>query len=130
IEDINYALTYIDYTAGSEPNINLYNSLANAYFDLADVEATRGATRKRIEELRMLANEATRRAYAENPTNSFVIETYVKNLLQTARHDPEHAIEHCIEALGILFSALTTNEAGYRAAQLGVLSSQALSILF
>lgn len=130
IEDINYALNFIDYTSGSESNLNLLNSLANAYFDLADAESIRGTSRERIRELQRLANEATRRAYAENPTNSFVIETYVKNLLQTAKTSVNEAPALCVEALGILFSALTANEAGYRAAQLGSLADRALRLLF
>jgi hypothetical protein len=130
IEDIKYALEFIEYTPGSESNLNLYNSLANAYFDLAEVEGVKGSPRERLVALRALANEATRRAYSESPTNSFVIETYVKNLLQEARHYSERPVEQCIEALGILFSALASNEAAYRAAQLGSLADQALRILF
>jgi hypothetical protein len=130
IEDIRYALDFIDYTAGSESNLNLYNSLANAYFDLAEAEGKAGATQQRLIELRNLGNEATRRAYTENPTNSFVIETYVKNLLQNARIESERAVELCIEGLGILFSAMTMNEAGYRAAQLGTLADKLITTLF
>lgn len=62
--------------------------------------------------------------------NSFVIETYVKNLLESARYSLAQAIELCIEALGILFSALTTNEVVYRKSQLGILADQALALLF
>jgi hypothetical protein len=130
IDDLDYALTMIQYTPGSESNLNLYNSLANAYFDLAKVEAEAGASRERLTELRRLANDATRKAYEESPTNSFVIETYVKNLLQSAEEAPEVAVERCIEALGILFGAISSNEAGYRGAQLGSLADQALAILF
>ena len=129
IEDINYALMHIAYTPGSEPNLNLYNSLANAYFDLAEAESVAGAAPERIAELRRLANDATRMAYEESPTNSFVIETYVKNLLHSARFVPEQAVEQCVEALGILFSALTSNEAVYRSSQLGNLADQALKLL-
>ncbi len=130
IEDINYALRSIEYTPGSEPNINLYNSLANAYLDLAEAELIKGAPRARIAELRRLANVATRRAYEESPTNSFVIETYVKNFLGNARGSSDQAVDHCIEALGILFSAITSNEETFRRAQLGDLADQALEILF
>jgi hypothetical protein len=130
IEDINYALEVIQYTPGSESNLNLYNSPANAYFDLARAETTAGAPRKRLTELRRLANEATRRAYEESPTNSFVIETYVKNLLQNAEEAPELAVERCVEALGILFEVISSNEASYRTPQLGSLADQALGILF
>jgi hypothetical protein len=74
IEDINYALSSIDYTPGSEPNVNLYNSLAHAYHDLAEVEETKGAAPEGVNNLRKLANDAKRRAYEDSPTNSFVIE--------------------------------------------------------
>ena len=130
IEDIEYALTLIEYTPGSESNLNLLNSLANAYLDLANNESERGAPRERILELQRLANDATRKAYGENPTNSFVIETYVKNLLQNKDVPPVQVVEQCIEALGILASALTANEGAYRAIQLGDLADKALVILF
>ncbi len=128
IEDIKYALNSIDYVAGSESNLNLYNSLANAYFDLADVESAMGASNEKVVDLRRLANDATRKAYEENPTNSFVIETYVKNLLRCSAESSK-IIENCVEALGVLFSAITTNEFNYRTAQLGKLADQALKIL-
>lgn len=83
IEDINYALMSIEYTAGSEPDLNLYNSLANAYIDLADVEDKRGAPVEQIDKLRRKANDATRKAYEESPTNSFIIETYVNTSLHS-----------------------------------------------
>lgn len=129
IDDIDYALTMIEFTPGSESNLNLYNSLANAYFDLAKAEGEVGASQQRLEELRSLANEATRRAYEESPTNSFVTETYVKNLLQIAAGHPESAAERCTEALGILFGVLSSDEASYRRAQLGALADRALAIL-
>ena len=110
-------------------NLNLYNSLANAYINLADVEAQKGSSRDRVVELRRLANEATRRSYDESPTNSYVVETYVKNLLGNARASPELAIEHCIEALGILFSAINATEETYRKPQLAELADQALELL-
>ena len=130
IDDITYALGFIEYSPGSEPNLNLWNSLANAYFDLSELELTHNAPNQRIEDLRRLASEATRRAYDESPTNSFVIETYVKNLLQNARYLPNQAIEQCVEALGIVFSAITANESANRSSQLGELADQALRILF
>ena len=131
VDDINYAISFIEYSPGSESNLNLFNSLANAYFDLAKVEGSSGASRERIAELRRLASEATRRAYEENPTSPFVIETYVKDLLQAARHSAgEEAVDQCVEALGILFSALALTEGRYRASQLGSLADEALVLLF
>ena len=44
IEDIDYALKSIQYTEGSDSDLNLYNSLANAYLDLAEVEVSIGAS--------------------------------------------------------------------------------------
>lgn len=130
IDDINYAIGSIEYTAGSESNVNLYNSLANALLDLAAVESAIGHSKDRISELRRLANEATLRAYAESPNNSFVVETYVKNLLEGARESSALSLRNCIEALGVLYSALITNETTYRKSQLGTLADQALSLLF
>jgi hypothetical protein len=129
IEDINFALSSIEYTPGSESNLNLYNSLANAYLNLARVESTRGSPRERVTELQRLAKEATRRAYEESPTNSYVVETYVKNLLGNAREFPGAAVEYCIEALGVLFSAISSKAAAYRRTQLAELADQAVELL-
>ena len=129
VADIVYALEAIPYTSGSEPNINLYNSLAHAYHDLAEVEASRGVSPTRVIELRDHASEATRQAYEESPTNSFVVETYVRELLARADSSPTLTLRCCVEALGILFSALASNEQGYRRAQLGSLGERALSLL-
>lgn len=129
VEDLKYALQSIERRPNDEPDLLLYNSLANAYFDLADVEAVDGAGRDRILELRRLAAEATRLAYAENPNNPFTVETYVKNLIQDAKTTPEVAVERCVEALGVVFSALSSDHVVYRKAQLGSLGDSALSVL-
>ena len=130
IEDIKYALHSLDRTPESEPNLNLYNSLAHAYFDLAGLENTRGANLEYVKNLRRLAKEATRQAYEESPASPFVIETYVRDLLESAQSDPESGIEYCIMALEILFSAISSNEESYRRAQLGAAADAALGILF
>lgn len=129
IGDIEYALNFIDYTTGSESDLNLLNSLANAYLHLAEIEREQGATEERLSALRVKANDATRRAYAQNPTSTFVVETYIKNLLEIAESNPALASESCIEALGIVFSAVTSNEAAYRKSQLGELGDKALKLL-
>jgi hypothetical protein len=129
VADIEYALEAIPYTSASEPDINLYNSLAHAYHDLAEVEASRESSASRIIELRRRASEATQKAYKESPTNSFVIETYVRDLLARADSSPTLAPACCVEALGILFSALAADEQGYRRAQLGSLGDRALGLL-
>ena len=129
IADITYALNSIDYTPGSEPNLNLYNSLAHAFFDLARLERAKGEPAEYVDSLRAQARDATRRAYEESPTNSFVIETYVRDLLDSAEIDQVGAIEYCIKALGILFSAISSNEQSYRRATLGDYADKALDII-
>lgn len=128
IKDIKYALTEIPYSTGSELDLYLLNSLAHAYLDLATVKARVGASDTQISELKALANETARRAYRESPNNSFVIETYIQNLLQSAKDTPTMALQNCIEALGVLYSVLTNEN--YRTSQLGRLVNHALEILF
>lgn len=130
VEDIRYALTSIDRTPGEEPDLNLYNSLANAYLNLADIIAAAQGGRERVAELRQLASEATHRAYSDNPTNPWVVETHIKNLLSIARAEPERAVAAVLEALLAIYDAIRTSDADLRAVQLGRLGESALSILF
>lgn len=130
IEDIRYALTSIERSPGEEPDLNLYNSLANAYLNLADICARIDERRERVAELRQLASEATRRAYADNPTNPWVVETHIKNLLSIARSEADRAVPAALEALLAVYDAIRTPDANLRAGQLGRLGEEALSILF
>ena len=130
ISDLLYALQAIEYVPGSEPDVNLYNSLAHAYHDLADVHEKLAAEPSIVQELRQQAKSATRQAYENSPSNSFVIETYVRDLLITARSDDRTAVASCVEVMGILYSAISSNEEAYRRAKLGDLADQALSLLF
>ncbi len=130
VADVTYALNEIPYTQESDSDLNLLNSLARAYQDLEHIEGLLGASKDRLRELRILANQATRRAYDESPANSFTIETYVKNLLVSAREQPTDSAKYCVEALGVLYSALSSNEIAYRAAELQKLADQAVNILF
>jgi hypothetical protein len=129
INDLKYALDVIEMSSGAETNLNLLNSLANAYLDLADVEADQGSDQQRQAELRKLANDATRRAYTEDPSNSFTVETYIKNLLQLAKAEPENAGSSLVEALGVAFSAISSSEREYRRSQLSSLADRALELL-
>lgn len=130
IDDIRYALTSIDKAPGEEPDLNLYNSLANAYLNLADVIASTPDGRERAAEFRRLANEATHRAYSDNPTNPWVVETHIKNLLSVARSEPERAVQAALEALLAVYEAIRTSDVNLRAAQLGRLGEDAVSVLF
>lgn len=129
VDDIKYALESIDYTPGAESNINLYNSLANAYLDLAKIQSKNGAPLEQTQKLQQLADEATRKAFEENPDNSFVIETYVKNKLSSAEQNKNVLAKNCIEILGVLFSVLCSSEGEYRRTQLSDLANQALELL-
>lgn len=130
IIDIEYAISSIERTPGDEPDLNLYNSLANAYLNLADVKAAASAPRDEVARLRTLANDATRRAYGENPTNPFVVETHIKNLLSIAKSEPGQAVPSCLEALQALYEALRGEDHRLRTPQLARLAEQALDILF
>lgn len=130
LDDLNYALNVLVYSPGGETDLNILNSLANAYFDLAEYEFTQGATEARLTELRTLATNATRRAYSENPTSPFVVETYVRNLLQQDPNPTASMVDRCLEALGVLFSVLASNDKAFRIPQLGNLADKALKMLF
>lgn len=131
IVDIRYALEFVQYEPGSEPDINLYNSLANAYLDLARVQSALGEPKPDIIENMLLASIATKKAYDQNPSSPFVIETYVKHLLEEASLAPvEKAIGHCVEILGVLFSALSSNSHTRRNVQLQSLADDAMRKLF
>lgn len=131
IVDIRYALEFIQYEPGSEPDINLYNSLANAYLDLARVQVTLEEPKDVIVESMLFASVATKKAYDQNPSSPFVIETYVKHLLEEASlATVEKAISHCVEILGVLFSALASNAHAGRNMQLQSLADEAIRKLF
>ncbi len=129
VEDIRYALENIPATPDSESDINLYNSLAHAYHDLAEEEAGRGAGPERVAQLLSLAHEATQRAYRANPDNSFVVETYARSLLSDARASSERRAENALEALNIVYSAIERDRSGLRRFNLGRLADTALSLL-
>jgi hypothetical protein len=129
IEDIEYALQSIEAGVGDEPDINLYNSLANAYFDLARIRADQGAGNDELRELRQLASDATRHAYDENPSNPYVIETHVKSLLASSEEDPATAPSYCIEALEIVYGAIRNDRNELRRHALASLADRAVRIL-
>jgi tetratricopeptide (TPR) repeat protein len=127
--DIRYALENIPATPDSETDLNLYNSLAHAYQDLADEEIARGGNSKRVAELRALAHEALQRAYRTDPDNSFVVETYARSLLSDARDFPEKSAENAIEVLNIVYSAMDRDKSGQRRLNLSKLADKAMSTL-
>ena len=130
VNDIEFSIYSIDRKPGDEPDLNLFNSLANAYLNLADAKTRVPVPREEILRLRASANDATHRAYTENPTSPFVVETHIKNLLGIARSEPDHTISSCLEALQATYEALRGERDLLRMPQLTMLAQQALSLLF
>jgi len=129
IDDINYALQSIAVTAGDEPDLYLYNSLANAYFDLARVRAAQGASADELANLRRLASEATRHAYEQNPSSPYVIETHVKSLIASAEESKITAFGYCIEALEIVYATISLDRNEFRRSSLALLADRAVEVL-
>ena len=129
IQSIEYALNNIDRMPGDETDLNLYNSLAHAYLDQLSLQPE---TQIRPEEKRGLldkASKAARRAYEIGPTNSFVIEMFVRNLLAEAAADRNATVEKCIQALGVLFAAMMSGEQLYRRMNLDGLATEVVGTL-
>ncbi|MBB2177248.1 hypothetical protein HLH21_15170 [Gluconacetobacter johannae] len=129
VDDILYALQSIERSPGGEPDVNLYNSLANAYFDLARVRAMQDAAPEELAELRRLASDATRHAYEESPSSPYVIETHVKSLIVSAEEAGAGAAAYCIEALEIVYAAIRNDQNDLRHYALTTLADRAVSIL-
>lgn len=129
ISDIKYALQLIDEASGGEPDVNLYNSLANAYFDLARIRARQGAPADELAQLRMQASDATRHAYEQSPSSPYVLETHVKSLIASAEENREAASVYCIEALEIVYGAIKSDQSDVRRNALVGLADRAVGIL-
>ena len=128
INQIEFALR-LDEVYGGESNLNLYNSLALAYQDMAALELTEGGNPESVAALRAKANEATLNALRESPMNSYVLETAAKNLIQQARLDNSVKISSAAESLGYVFQAAKLESSSSRQFQLGRLANEALVLL-
>lgn len=129
IDDLLYALRSIERKRNDEPDLFLYNSLANAYFDLARVRAEQGAPAEELAELRKLASDATRQAYDQSPSSPYVIETHVKSLIASAEETKDKAAEYCIEALEILYAAISNDRNELRRSALVSHADRVVSVL-
>ncbi len=128
VEDIETALL-ITTDAGTEPDINLFNSLARAYHDLAEARTAAGASPLDVALLQEAAREATRRAYALNPDNSFVVETYAQTLLSEAKTEAAVAASHALEVLNLVYTLMDRAASEHRRFALSRLADQAFDIL-
>lgn len=129
VEDLEYAINDIPRSEDDERDLNLLNSLARAYLDLAQVEERLGTPADKIRALRDKASAAARAAHAEDPTNSYVLETIARDLLFEARTYGDRRVENTCMALGYVFQAMSLESAPMRQGRLRELIDQALAIL-
>ena len=129
VKYLEFALNDLDYSPDEETNLNLLNSLALAYQDLADVEREKGTDSKLIASLRTKATQATLSALQEDPGNSYVLETSAKNLIQNGELHPEQAISSAAEALGYIYQAVAREQSEFRQSELTQLANRALNLL-
>lgn len=126
--DIEAALA-LEHDPGGESDLNLFNSLAHAYHDLAEVETRRGTPAEQVAALRSKANQATSSAYRLNPDNSYVLELYARDRLIGADEDPEGAAHVALEVLGIVYGAMQRETAELRRNALSRLADNAFDLL-
>ena len=129
IRDITFALESLESQPDDDSDLNLLNSLALAYQNLADLERSLGASTELIAQLRSKADEATRRALVLDPSNSYVLETTARNLLQRGRLQEDETVQCVCEALGYIFQALSLDRSELRQSQLSTLANSALELL-
>ncbi|HEY6152844.1 MAG TPA: hypothetical protein VIW07_03800 [Candidatus Udaeobacter sp.] len=129
IKHLEYAISELEKGVEGETDLNLYNSLALAYQDLADVEREGGASAERFAELRAKATEATRSALLEDPSNSYVLETTAKNLIQNGEHNPQEAAASAAEALSYVYQSVCLERSDLRQSELTRLANRALNLL-
>jgi hypothetical protein len=129
IKHIEFALS-LPRTEDEESDLNLYNSLARAYQNLADVRRAGGAQPPELEHLRKSATDATLRAQREDPLNPYVLETTAENLLQSAAlAEGEQRITDSVMALNFINEALVRDRAASRATHLNRLLMKAIGLL-
>jgi hypothetical protein len=129
IKQLEFALYSLESSRGDESNLNLFNSLSLAYQNLADLEIQLGGEVEYISDLRKKAKRAAQEAFREDPTNSYVLETVAKNLIQEGRDYTGQAITSSSEALGYIFQAAGLDQAELRQNPLTRLANEALKLL-
>lgn len=130
INDLNFALESVVRSYGDENDLNLVNSLALAYQNLAEVRVLRGADPEEVAELRGKAARYTKRALALDPMNSYVLETAARNTLQTqALDDDANPVRAGSEALSYVFQAISLENSDARQQQLTRLANRALELM-
>lgn len=129
-KDIEFSLDQIEPSQDDESTLNLLNTLALVYQDLADLARSEDDL---VELARLLdkSDAITNRALKENPNNSYVLETAAKNQLRQGlgTADSAERVESAARALSFVFQASQLDTATTRRMKLGVLAAQALRVL-
>ena len=131
VAEVTFALEKIDPSAEDESDLNLLNTLALLYQDLAALQRVAFDDKKLLAHYLAKSDEVTKRALKENPNNSYVLETAAKNLLRQ-HFDPEDQsgkVEAAAEALSYVFQASNLEAAATRRMSLGQLADEALECL-
>ena len=129
IKEIEYALAAIVRSEDDESDLNLYNSLALAYQNLAEVQARRGVEVTEVARLRTLAHETTEKAIGLDPSNSYVLETAARNMLQQGGFEEETRVHSAAAALTFVFQAIALEGSHFRQHQLTNLANRAVGLL-
>ncbi|EMV7340641.1 TPA: hypothetical protein ACKRVK_002847 [Pseudomonas aeruginosa] len=129
-ESVEFAVDRIAPTPEDETDLNLLNTLALIYQDLAELERKNGNPHE-LTRLLEKCDEITNRALKENPNSPYVLETVAKNLLRQGMtvEAPGERIESAAKALSFVFQASQLDSAFTRRMKLGQLAAQALRIL-
>lgn len=130
VRDVEFALDQIEPKQEDESTLNLLNTLALIYQDLAELERI-GGSASDLASFLAKSDATTNRALKENPNNSFVLETAAKNQLRQglASSDSSERIESAAKALSFVFQASRLDTAASRKMKLGQLAAQALRVL-
>jgi hypothetical protein len=129
-KEVLFSIERIAETPEDEPDLNLYNTLALIYQDLATLERSPDGDKAKLTEYLLKSDEATRNALKENPNNSYVLETAARNLLQQDYGtDESRKVEAAAEAMSFVFQAASLDTATERTLSLGRLATKALALL-
>jgi len=93
------------------------------------LEQSQGATDEDVRELRQKAEAAAKRAHDEGPSNSYVLETMARSILQNGELYADDAVRSASEALGYIYQALSLDRSELRQSQLTQLANRALRLL-
>lgn len=129
-DEVAFALDRIVANVDDEPDLNLLNTLALLYQDLAALERSAFGDKNALAHYLAKSDDATRRALKENPNNSYVLETAAKNLLRKEfEADETSRVQAAAEALCYVFQASALDSATSRRMSLGNLAQEALRVL-